>query len=553
MKLGKKILGLLLAAMMVLSMVGTAMAEGTYSISITNTPDGHTYQAYKIFDGELEEKHEDPTDANKVTSRILSNIEWGKGISKYDGKALSETDAAAIAEQLSKGTLSLDTFISKITLSETFAGETDKKDDATGNYTIGGLDAGYYLVKDKDGSLDTTTDDAYTKFIVQVLSTVEIARKADTPKVEKKVKDKADTDGTESNWQDAADHDIGDMVDFQLTGTLPNYYDTYTKYEYKFTDTMSDGLTYQGDAKIYVVDKAGTRHEVTNQFKKTPASTQKGGTLEFSADLKSIMKDDQGQDITITSDSKIVVEYTAQLNDSALYGTQGNPNKVKLTYSNNPNAGGDGSTGETPEDTVIVFTFKTVINKVQNNPEYDATTNPDVDKTIALTGAAFKLEKKVKDATTSAESWKLVKDFTNESDIDSMSSFAFTGLDDGLYKLSETKTPAGFNSIEPLYFVIKPTHTEGNDDNPSLTKLEAFATDENGNIKKNDQGTDVTFGEITLKANASEITDPVLNLPGSTLPSTGGMGTTILYVVGGLLVVAAAVLLMTKKRVGADK
>ena len=217
--------------------------------------------------------------------------------------------------------------------------------------------------------------------------------------------------------------------------------------------------------------------------------------------------------------SVITVDYTSTLTEQAVLGNQGNVNKAKLQFSNNPNSeqGGESTpTGETPWDNVIVFTYKVVVNKVNKNEE-------------ALKGAAFKLEKKLKGDTTT-----LVKEFTAGKD----TSFTFSGLDDGDYILTETTTPAGYNTIKPITFTVTAKH------NIEWTTGERtdVLTELNGNAAS---------GEITFTPDkiAGSLTTKVINVEGSNLPSTGGMGTVMLYVAGiAVFVLAGATLVMTLRR-----
>ena len=199
-------------------------------------------------------------------------------------------------------------------------------------------------------------------------------------------------------------------------------------------------------------------------------------------------------------------------------------NTAHLEFSNNPNEEQDGSkkpeTGETPWDNVIVFTYQVVVNKVKANGD-------------ALSGAEFTLEKVLND--NSKKTVAVVKN--TEGTI-----FTFEGLDDGKYILTETKTPATYNTIEPIEFTVTAEHnvawnTEARTD--ILTSLTGNAA----------SGT-ATF---TADLDKSELTTNVVNQSGATLPGTGGIGTTIFYVIGGLLMAAAAVLLITKKRMNGDK
>ena len=495
MKKAKKILGLLLAMVMMMSVAITAMAKGeTYSITINNSAEGHTYEAYQIFTGDLSTKE----DGDKV----LSNIVWCSGVSEAGQTALG--DAAAKAETL-KTEADAKAFAKEVApYLTTAAGSASTVTD--GKYVISGLTPGYYLVKDQEGSL-TGDNDAYTEYIVRVVGNVEANPKSDIPEVEKKVKDINDsTDDDMTDWQDSADYDIGDSVPFQLKATLADNVSSYTTYKVVFHDTLSKGLTYNNDAKVYIDG------EETNGFTITPTSNDDGTTtLTVSCD--------DVKALGAGNSSVITVEYTATLNNSAVLGSAGNPNEVYLEYSNNPNKSeaGNNETGNTPADKVIVFTYKTIINKV------DGEDNP-------LTGAEFTLEKYNKET----DEWEAIAVVKN----DEGTTFTFSGLDDGDYRLTETKTPAGYNTIEPIEFTITAEH-DVLSDNPALTSLSG----------------DATPGEITFTSSTTEgsLSADVVNKAGSTLPETGGMGTTIFYILGGLLVLFAVVLLVSKKRMSSEK
>ena len=517
MKHSKKLASLLLALVMALSLAVTAFADEptTYSITINNSTAGHTYEAYQIFTGDLA--------TNEAGNKVLSNIVWGSGVSEAGQTALG--DAAAKTETL-KTEADAKAFAKAVApYLTTAAGSANTVTD--GKYVISGLAAGYYLVKDQDGSL-TGDNDSYTEYIIQVVGNVTATPKSDVPEVQKKVKDINDsTDTTKTDWQDSADYDIGDSIPFQLKATLADNVSSYTTYKVVFHDTLSKGLTYNNDAKVYI---DGTE---TNGFTVTATVNADGiTTLTVSCD--------DVKALGAGNSSVITVEYTAKLNENAVLGSAGNPNEVYLEYSNNPNKSenGNNETGETPKDVVIVFTYKTIINKVDS-------------ENAPLTGAAFKLEKLIKGKDGAAGTWTTVKEFTVD---ETTTSFTFSGLDDGQYKLTETKTPAGYNTIDPIYFVIEATH-DATADTPALTVLKAYLTDENGNKKtevKDGETVNIDLGTVDLTAGS--ITTTVVNKSGSELPSTGGIGTTIFYVLGGVLVLAAVVLLVTKKRMsGAEK
>lgn len=495
----KKLLGYIVTMAMVFTLTGVCIgavhAENGYTLTLKNNGlTSHTFEVYQVFTGDLNEN-------------TLSNIQWGNGITKdgqsslgsasvkaksLEGKNNDSDEAKAFAESIQQY------LTNPVASKEVTAG-------ASVEVTIN--QAGYYLVKDKlkDGksTQDGVEKGATTAYILKIVKSTIAETKLDVPTVTKKVKDHNESTGVDSGWQDSADYGLNDTIPYQITGTLHSKIADYKTYKYVFTDTMSKGLTFNSDAKITI---GGT--DVTNSFIETVRPNDDGSTtVTWSCDnLKRI------SGVTVDANTKVIVDYTAKLNENAVMGSAGNPNTVKLTYSNNPNNGGEGETGTTPEDTNIVFTYKVVVNKVKE------------DEKTALSGAEFTLTKKVK-----GEKAKTITVAKNEAG----TTFSFNHLDDGEYTLTETKTPDGYNTIAPITFTVSAGH-DVKADNPTLTSL-------TGNT---------STGEITFTPETDDgsLTTNVVNKPGSELPETGGMGTTLLYVLGGVLVaLAAAYVIYTKK------
>lgn len=495
MKTIKRSIALVLAMILTLAMSVTVFAapnadQNTFSLTLNKAVKGHTYEAYQILSGDLS--------ADKAT---LSNIKWGEGINAEGQKALGG-DAAGYAKKLAdmgNNSKELKEQAQIIGANLASASGSVTVTDPDAKNVISNLKPGYYLIKDKDDSLQG--QESYTEFILHVTDDVDANVKADVPSVEKKVKDTNDTTGETTDWQDSADYDIGDDVPFQLTATLANNIESYKTYSLKFNDTLSKGLDYNNDAVIKLGDK-----DVTSYF--TPSYDETAKTLTFTCD--NILA------FGAKNSDKIVVEYTAKLNENAVIGAAGNPNTVYLDFSNNPNNGGEGDRGKTPEDKVIVFTYKLTVNKVdkENKP---------------LTGAEFSLFKKVNGKEELVEVKKILS--TNAEG----TVFGFTGLDDGTYVLRETKTPDGYNSIEDQTFTISAKHDENSDD-PKLTAL-------TGDVAS---GSIINLGVMLEKG---ELSTDVVNNKGSVLPSTGGAGRVAIYVIGAILVLGGGIVLVTKKRV----
>lgn len=477
-------------AMAVAGFMGAGTAFADEANTITGPKNGHTYEAYQIFTGDLADGK-------------LSNVKWGSATAK-NGTAVTDAELKTVTDLASKS-------VNDNAQATANAIAAYLKSDAQPTATIDDTNptaqvpSGYYLIKDKNNTVPD--GQAATTYIVTVAGNVIITPKSDVPSFEKKLKDTNDTTGETSDWQDSADYDINDAVPFKLEGTVAPNYASYKTYYFAFHDVEERGLTFNKDSvKVYVDNTA-----ITSDYEVVTEGLTDGCTFEVKfADLKQIS--------AVKAGSKIRVEYTSTLNENAVLGKHGNVNKAKLQFSNNPNDSQNGETsptGETPWDNVIVFTYKTVINKVD-------------DKNQPLKGAEFALSKKMKDGSTTTVA--VVKDSEGTT-------FTFNGLDDGDYVLTETKTPAGYNSIKPITFTVTANHTitwEGEDRDTILTSLSGNAAS----------------GEITFTPtdDKSELDTSVVNKPGSSLPETGGMGTIVLYAAGAVLVIAAGVYFGLKKK-----
>lgn len=547
MKLTKKLLAIAVVAVMAFSMSVMAFAADTYTITINNTAAGHTYEAYQIFTGDL-------------YNGILSNVVWGSAIYQTTGgeNATVTDNSAAFLAALKADAVTGATFADDVTAAD--AAEslgTITADDAAiaqrfaeiaeanlisgsavgtstfgTNYTISNLEQGYYLVKDKDGTL-AGDNDAYTRYILEVVDDVAVNPKTGLPTVTKKVKENVKYTAN-GGFNDVADYNIGDTVAFKLTATLPqNYADYDDGYTYIFHDTQSAGLTFDPASVVVTATTGGVVTTLTADEDYSLVTTNIG------AETFQVKFDDLTAVDGLTASSIITVTYNSTLNNGAEIGLDGNPNTVNLEYSNNPNVGNEGETGKTPDDTVIVFTYELDVTKIDGE-----------DETKKLQGAEFKLYR-VNAATEPAtneyaivENGRITGWAATETDgttlvSDANGLFAVAGLDDGSYFLRETRAPNGYNLLEG---------------DIALTIAATTANGDNWNSK--DAGDALTALTITVNggdaANGALDTGivpmNVANNSGATLPSTGGIGRTIFYVVGGLLMVGAAILLITKKR-----
>ncbi len=511
MKKMKKFAALLVTALMVMTMGSVAFAQADTALTI-NTTSGHTYNVYQLLKGDV-------SNLNAGTG-TLSNVTRGANLKT--SKTVDEFTAAINGK-------------SGVELSDiafSYTAGTPVTVNGTGSAVSTTVANGYYVVEDT-----TDTTDTVSRYMVAVVGPTTMSPKATSkPTMEKKIKDINDsTDENFSSWQDSADHDIGDAVPFKLEATLPDSYSDYHNYYISFNDTLSQGLTLQASTIKVSVD--GTQLEDSKYY-------IYGDQNSFQVviyDLKTAVPAAQNS-------SKVTVEYSAILNNKAVLGETGNPNVANLTYSNNPNAetavtpgeedqpgtpdkpenpdtpdtpgnpdepNTPDNPGQTPDDTVIVFTYKVTANKIK------------ADQT-ALTGASFKLEKL-------DSAGNVIKDL-GTIDGTQISTFEWKGIDDGIYKITETVTPPGYNSIAPQTFTVTAVHTNDGDENPlHLTAL---------------SGNPATGSVITIAGSKTDgsLTTNIVNQSGSILPTTGGMGTRLFYLVGSILVLGAGVLLFTRKR-----
>lgn len=536
----------------------SASAAGNNSITIDgfntteNNDNGtHTYEAYQVF-------------AGQYAGGALGNITWGSGV---DGKAIVDDLAnatgdlaafkgldspKAIAEELAKA--SDDDAVAKA-----FAALVGKhlKDNAkSGTYADGkitDLEDGYYLVQDASNSPSDVTgannNGAKTRFILKVAGggNVTVTAKSSAPSVIKKVKedDKAVTGAVkvgsytaDAQYNDVADYCIGENVPFELISTMPSTYNDYTSYFYQFTDTLASNFTLNADSIAVKVVNADGETALTATTDYTVGAQDESGKFTITInDTKKIA--------SITKDSTIVVDYTAQLNSGAVIGLDGQENKVDLTYSNNPNYTGDGAStpnedkGKTPEDKVIVFTYELDVTKYLGD-EHTKANAEDGTKAGFKLGNANGTKWATVDENLRITDWVDDVAAATEVTTDATGIFKFIGLDDGTYTLRETTTPTGYNTMADLALTIGAT----TDNNQTWA---GTASDALSAIKLTINNED-TAGDTNTGIVATKIT----NQKGSSLPSTGGIGTTMFYVGGGVLVAGAGVLLITKKRAKKD-
>ena len=505
MKRVKRVLALLAAFALVLAMAVPAFAdEVKYTITINNSVG--TYEAYQIFKGDLEKN-------------VLSNIEWGTGVTAEGKVAFGGKTAADVARTLEgdETAAAAKAFATKI------SGYLDTTAAVEGTDKITGLSAGYYLIKNK--SVNPT--EAYTDFILQVVKDVEITPKGQKPTLDKQIKH------NESGvWGDVGDNQIGDTVEFRTITTVPNT-TGYTKYDYTIYDEMSTGLTSNVTGASGITIKINNGEELDSSYYTVTVDSANANKFSVKVDILKAIADGK-----IEAGNSLYTYYTGVLNkDAEVYDEGKQQNTAYLQYSTNPHD--DTSKSETPKVTVYDWTFKMNVQKVDganHNELKDAKFvlskfgtadlgTIDENGTPAGTGNLIKLVYDSANKTYRVATASDANTAENTTYVMTAGNITIKGLDDAVdYYLYETKAPAGYNRLtEPVKFRINATYTSADSRPDVLTKV--------------GDGTAFTGLKVSVENNA-----------GTTLPSTGGMGTTVFYVVGGGLMAVAVVLLVTKKR-----
>lgn len=551
MKRIKRLAAVMMAAIMALAMSITAFAteeSGASASSVT-----HTYEIYQIFTGDY-------------ADGVLSNIKWG---ANGTGTVGNKVDTTILDELENVKNTTSDT--AKLEIINKYANLKSDPIETGSETKYTGLKPGYYLVKDKDGSL-TGTNVPYTLYVVQVVNnTLEFTPKGEVPSTDKKI-----VEG--DNKVETNEASIGDEVNYEITGTMPSNIADYKTYYYMFTDTLSKGLTYKENSiKVTVngVDVTKYFYKGVGEYDETTGTTIEVGIVDLKA--LSLLTDPAVGEITATTE--VILTYTATLNENAVIAGDGNPNDVKLSYSNDPNNSGNGSTtppenpdkptpthptGETPKVEVVTYTTELTILKTDEDNKF----LPGVEFTLTgngvnivlvteetFTEAADGTYWKLKDGTYTTTAPTVADDETNNTaDYDSVDTkytkttsvvakgngktetnvvgtvqadgtVTFKGLGVGEYTITETKTLPGYNTIDPITFTL------------------TFDAEKKTFASNNDK---VTVGsDNTLDTS-------IVNQTGSLLPSTGGIGTTIFYIVGAILVIGAGVILVAKKRMGRE-
>ena len=545
----KKLATIIMVGVLMASMSLPVAAATTATVKIDAAANGvdlsdHTFVAYQIFTG---------TQASGATQ--LGDIAWGSGINAT--ALLTDTTlSSALGIVVTANTTAQDVaaaLAGNDTKAKAFAEIANKYVQGTGtNVPANGqsisVDAGYWLVVDT-----TVTDgnnDVKNASLLQVTGNgdFEIKIKTSIPSVEKKVKEnedgKVNDGGYGKNYNDIADYNIGDTVPFEFVTKVPDMSNYTNAYQYIFHDTMSNGLTFDSSSvKVYLNDteiKTGINApEVTGQ--------------NFSITIPNL-KDIVGN-AGISGGQTLKVTFNGTLNSSAVIGGTGNTNEVYLEYSNEPNGEG---TGKTAPDKVIVFTYELDTTKVDAKDTkkklagamfvIKATDGDHSGKYVVINPDTNRISGWADAIDTDGDDMKYTKPAEGASNVaswltsDKEGLFKVLGLDDGKYELTEVQAPAGYNLLQSAKTIEIKAEENANVDRQNFTgsKFSDF-----GILKLDD---------VKATRSADGIADLIVeNNQGALLPSTGGIGTTIFYLIGGIMILGAFVTFIVKRKMTANK
>ena len=493
MKLVKKMLAITFAFMMIVGMSTNVKAmEGSQTdtkgtITVSNVLEGHTYKLYKILNLESYSYESGKAEEGNYAYTLAGNA-WDDFVkdNSGEGKFFTITDNKYVTfNEGEAATLAKEAI--KFAEDNNLGFITTSTKDSAGNFVFSDLDLGYYLVDSSVGALCnlTTTN-----------PTVTIQEKNGMPTVVKQVKEDSTNVFDSSNTAD-----IGQTVEFQTTITAQA-----GAHNYVLHDKMSEGLTFDSD-NVTVVLKKNSEAQVTtlaspkDYVLKTAELGETDSICTFHIEFTEEFCN------SLNADDQIIVSYSATLNENAVIGVSGNKNDTWLKY-------GDGT--DTAHSSTSTYTFKLPIFK------YTGVEKKGLGKakfTLKLKKDGSDLIKfvKVSDATEDTElTYRVAKtgeeNTVTEITTPSSGKFTIQGLDADTYLLTEKEQPKGYNKLaSPITVIIE------------------------------------TDGKVKIDTSYVSVVE-VENKTGTILPSTGGMGTTIIYMVGVVLVIGSGIVLLSKKK-----
>lgn len=558
----------------VMAPVTMAFADGaTGSITINKADDAkkvNTFKAYQIFTAKV-------IDAQDGSGKIASDVKWAvgdqaqkdiitaiRGSKDYsDSKSQLPTEdpitAQDVADWLSANVTTTTASANGVKGTRVAPGEVlysiakavINNETAVGNSIKAGdswtcSNDGYYLFV-SDGLTDTTKPNTGTSPIFAIVggNPVTVTEKTSIPTVDKQILDDtadktADT-AAEGDWKNVGDAWIGQVIDYRLTGTVADNITSYDKYQYEFHDTLSKGLNVVKDAngnplnlKVYIVKNDGTHAEVKKDAQKGYTATATKGQDSktellnvYFNDLKAI-EDTNNASIAAGDIKNVVVTYQATLTSDAEYTAAGNTNEVKLVYSNDPMSNGTG-TSESKKVADYVFGFD--VTKADADPNnVNAKLVAGFKVKMITEGSNKKVEKYLKQDGSFSNN---VNDAYTFETTGKHNTVSIPGLVAGTYLISESKTPAGYNTIADFEITVKPE----------------FKAD--GTLKRLSvtPGSDMVTATIEDNTTTTMIPVTIRNKKGSGLPLTGLNGVTFTWIAGGaVLCIGVAHLIRSRKQ-----
>ena len=496
MKRARKLGSLLLALVMVFALAVTAFAQdvtvtgGTGSITISNAAKGETYTIYKLFDATVN------ADGSSIayTGTIPESLKAYFSADTND--YISATSAAKDGENMSEG---LKTALKAWTATAT-AAATATSDGSALNFKE--LAYGYYVVTTTQGDQVISVDSTMPNVTI-------VDKNSSTPK---------DLSKTASS----NDVSIGDTVTYTVSFKTSNYYGAGTEAKeivsYTIEDTLPEFLSNVTVTSI-IVDNDGSDTTTNDRTTVTDQFADKKIVIDWYDEANNQFLYDNGATVTIT--------YTAVVTDKAAIDGNGNTNKVTVTWTTK---GGDEPGPDKVETDETIFTYAIALKKVNN-------------KGVALPGAVFEFPFYVKSTADANGAYIYAgttagAGLTNQITTPDSGVIVVKGVKSGSYEITEVTAPAGYNKL------TAPVTVQAVKTGETSTHTTVYL-DENGKVvDKTDKVTEVKVDIDTIAATAVV----VVNKAGTELPSTGGMGTTVFYVLGTVLVLGAVVLLVTKKR-----
>lgn len=501
MKHARKLASLLLALVMVFALATTAFAQdvthkdgGKGSITISNAAKGETYAIYKLFDATVSEDGSSIAYTGTIPEILKPYFEADKN------GYISATPAAKDGANMSEG---LKNALKAWTATATATAKIESDGSAL---TFNGLAYGYYVVTTTQGdqliSVDSTKPNAAI-----------VDKNSSTPR---------DLSKTASS----KDVSIGDTVTYTVSFKTSNYdgagKDAKKIVSYTIEDTLPDFLT---DVKVtsIIVDNDGNDKTTGDQTKLN---------AQFNEDKKIVIDwyDEANHQFLYANGATITITYTAKVTDKAAIAGNGNTNKVTVKWTTE---GSDKpGPGELKQEETI-YTYAIALKKVN-------------DKGVALPGAVFQFPFYVKPTADEGVYIYAGKDagegLTNRITTPDSGVIVVKGVKSGKYEITEVKAPDGYNKL------TAPVTVEAEKIGATSTYKTVYL-DKDGNVVGKDADADTKVTKVVVDIETIAATAVVVvNKAGTELPSTGGMGTTVFYVLGSALVLGAVVLLVTKKR-----